>query len=198
MLKYFCFLILLTLPISTYSQQFEGGFFGGFSASQIDGDTYSGYNKLGFTSGAYATRELTRNLNLKLEFRYIQKGANKKVTENSMSIDKTKLQYAEIPLLLQYFYNKEIFLEGGLIPEFLLASAEDFGDGYIDPTNPFHRFSLEGALGAGYFISNHIAIGARYSYSLLPARDHASGQILRLNLGQRNNVISFSLYYHFR
>jgi len=196
--KYICILILLSLTITSYSQQFNGGFFAGLSASQIDGDTYSGYNKLGFTAGAYATRELNRNFIFKTEVRYIQKGANKRVTEDSRTMDKTKLQYAEIPLLVQYFYNKEIFLEGGLVPEFLLASAEDFGDGYIDPTNPYHRFSLEGALGAGYFISSHIAAGARYTYSLLPARDHASGQIFRLNLGQRNNVISFSLYYHFR
>ena len=198
MLKYFCFLILVTLSITSYSQQFEGGFFGGFSASQIDGDTYSGYNKLGFTAGAYATRELNRNFNLKTEVRYIQKGANKKVTENSMSMDKTKLQYAEIPLLAQYFYNSKIFMEAGLVPEFLLASAEDLGYGYADPTKPYHLFSLEGALGAGYFLSEHFAAGARYTYSLLPTRDHASGQIFRLNLGQRNNVISFSLYYHFR
>jgi len=198
MVKHIFITFLIFIAFPGFSQQFQGGFFGGFSASQIDGDTYSGYNKLGFTAGAYATRELSRNINLKTEVRYIQKGANKKVTENSLSMDKTKLQYAEIPLLVQYFYNNEFYFEGGIVPEFLLASAEDFGDGFIEPTNPYHLFSLEGTLGAGYFLSRHIAAGARYTYSLLPARDHASGQILRLNLGQRNNVISFSLYYHFR
>ncbi len=192
--------ILITFAIPSFSQQFEGGFFGGFSASQVDGDTFSGYNKVGITAGAYTTRKINRNLNWKTEIRYIQKGAYKKSTEIDRTMFKTSLHYAEIPLLLHYFYSKQVFLEGGLVPEILLASKEENQDGIISDeySKPFHRFTLEATAGVGYFLTDHIAAGARYNYSVLPARDHASGQTLRLNWGQRNNVISFSLYYHFR
>ena len=197
MYKYFVFLILCTIAVPAFSQQFEGGFFGGFSASQIDGDLFSGYNKIGITAGAYITRKINRNFNLKTEIRFIQKGAFKRNTENDPTLFKTSLQYAEVPILLQYFHNKKLFFEAGLVPEVLLTDKEEDQDGLIS-YEPYNRFSLEGTAGIGYFFNNNLALGARHNYSLLPVRDHASGQSLRLNRGQYNSVISFSLYYHFR
>jgi hypothetical protein len=200
MLKYILSFFILTISISSFSQQFEGGFFGGFSASQIDGDRFSGYNKVGITAGAYIIREINRNLNWKSEIRYIQKGSYKKNTEADPTMYKTSLHYAEIPSLLQYFYNKKVFFETGLVPEILLASKEENEDGVVpdDQSLPFHRFTLEGTAGVGYFFTKNLAAGFRYTYSLLTARDHASGQAYLLNRGQYNNVLSFTLYYHFR
>jgi hypothetical protein len=197
MRKYIVALLIIACSMPAFSQKFEGGFFGGFSASQLDGDTYSGYNKIGLTGGAYFTRKISRDLTWKTEIRYIQKGSNKKVTEASATIYRTSLHYAEVPLMLQYFKNKNLFFEGGLVPEVLLASKEEDETGIITE-KPFHRFSFEGTAGAGYFFTKHLAGGMRFTYSLYPARAHASNQTYRLNLGQRNNVFSFSLYYHFR
>ncbi len=191
------FLLLLLIALPGFSQKFEGGFFGGLSASQLDGDTYSGYNKAGLTAGAYFTRKMNRELSWKTEIRYIQKGSNKRVTNSSPTIYRTSLHYAEVPLLIQYYKNRNLFFEGGLVPEFLLASSEEDETGAISE-KPFNRFSFEGTAGAGYFLTKHLAGGIRFTYSLYPARAHASNQTYRLNLGQRNNVFSFSLYYHFR
>jgi opacity protein-like surface antigen len=112
---------------------------------------------------------------------------------------KTSLHYAEIPVLLQYLHKKKMLFEGGLVPEILLAEKEENQDGIIpdDQRISFHRFSLEATGGAGYFLTDHLIAGVRYTYSLYPARKHASSQTLRLNWGQRNNVLSFTLYYHF-
>jgi len=200
MLKNSLLLFFISLSLSSFSQHFEGGFFGGFTASQVDGDRFSGYNKVGITAGAYATKEISRNMNWKTEIRYIQKGAYKKNTEMDPTLFKTSLHYAEIPLILQYFYNEKVFFEGGLVPEILLASKEENEDGIIpdDQSLPFHPFSLEITAGAGYFFTGNLAAGFRYTYSLLTARDHASGQTYLLNRGQYNNVLSFTLYYHFR
>ena len=200
MLKYIFLSILTIISLPLFSQQFEGGFFGGISASQVDGDSFSGYNKLGVTAGAYITRKMNRNLNWKTEIRYIQKGAYKKNTEADPTMFKTSLHYAEIPFLVQYFYNKKIFLEAGLVPEILLTSKEENEDGIIPSGQnlDFHRFTLEATGGAGYFLTGNLAAGFRYNYSILPARDHASGQTYRMNRGQYNNVLSFTIYYHFR
>jgi len=194
----FAFFIILTYP--AFSQQFEGGFLGGFSAAQIDGDEFSGYNKLGITAGAYITKELSSSFKLKTEIRYIQKGAYQKPTEFNAFLFKTSLQYAELPVMLQFFYSEKIYLELGLIPEVLLSSKEEDQNGLIpiDQKLEFHRYSLEAGVGAGYFLTNNLAAGFRYSYSLLTARDHASGQMYMLNRGQYNNVLSFTIYYHFR
>jgi hypothetical protein len=198
--KYILCLIMATLTISSFSQTFEGGFFGGVSASQVDGDRFSGYNKVGLTAGAYVTRKINRSLNWKMEIRYIQKGAYKKNTEFDPTMFKTSLQYAEVPFLLQYFYNRRVFLEAGLVPEILLSSKEESEAGIIpaDQSLPFHHFSAEGTAGVGYFLTDNIAAGFRYTYSILTARDHASGQMYMFNRGQYNNVLSFTIYYHFR
>ncbi len=192
--------ILIFISFPLFSQQFEGGFFGGFSATQVDGDRLSGYNKVGITAGAYTSRKLNSSLNLKTEIRYIQKGAYQKPTDINPEMFKTSLHYAEIPFLLQYFYNDKGYAEAGLIPEILLASKEEDETGIIsvDHLLAFHRFTIEAAAGIGYFLTDHLAAGFRYSYSLLPARDHASGQTYMLNRGQYNNVLCFTMYYHFR
>ena len=200
MLKYILTFITLIFTLPSFSQNFEGGFFAGFCASQIDGDSFSGYNKAGITAGAYVTRKINTNISWKSEIRYIQKGAYKKNTELDNTMFKTSLHYAEIPLMLQYFYNEKVFLEAGLVPEILMASKEENQDGIIpsDQSLPFHRFSIEGTAGAGYFLTDNLAAGFRYTYSLLTARDHASGQTYMLNRGQYNNVLSFTIYYLFR
>jgi hypothetical protein len=193
-------LILLIISIPLFSQQFEGGFFGGVSASQIDGDNFAGYNKGGFTAGAYITREITRNINWKTEIRYIMKGSYQKYTEENPVYYKTTLHYAEIPILAQYFFKGKTFFEFGLVPEILLSSKEEDEGGIIpsDQTLPFHRFSLEATAGLGYFLTKNIAAGFRFNYSILTCRDHASGQTYYGNRGQYNNVLSFSIYYHFK
>jgi hypothetical protein len=200
MIKFLLSVILIILSASLFSQDFEGGFFGGLTASQIDGDLFSGYNKAGITAGVYTTRKISSAINWKLEIRYIQKGSYQKYTETNPVMYKTSLHYVEFPLMLQYYYNRKVYLEAGLIPEILLSSKEEDESGIVpvDQSVAFHRFSMETAAGVGYFLTDKIAAGFRYSYSLLTAREHASGQTYLFNRGQYNNVLSFSVYYHFR
>jgi hypothetical protein len=56
------FIYIITFLVCTgyaYSQQFEGGVLGGLTASQIDGDSYKGYNKVGIQAGAWVHRLFT-------------------------------------------------------------------------------------------------------------------------------------------
>jgi hypothetical protein len=181
-----------------FSQQFEGGFFAGITASQIDGDLLSGYNKLGLSAGAYFTRSINRKIIYKSELRYIQKGARTKNTVSTQSILNTTLHYTEFPLILQYYFNKKLFAEAGLVPEILLFARREEDGLPVDNISPhFHRFTVEGTTGAGYFFTDNLAAGFRYSYSLLPARNHFAGQTYRFNRGEYNNIICFTFYYHF-
>ena len=193
MIKTTLTLILATLSLIAFSQKFEGGFFGGFSASQIDGDQNSGYNKLGITAGAYTTLMINKNFNWKAEIRYIQKGSYIPATYY-----KTSLQYAEVPLIIQYYFNERLFIEGGIVPEILLATKVEDPSGVNPPStiNPFHTFELEGTAGVGYFLTENITAGIRLTYSLFPAGGIVPGTTYAFHRGQYNNVLSFSLYYH--
>ena len=192
-------LIILLLVAGSVSkaQPFGGGFFAGVTASQVDGDTYAGYNKIGITAGAYITKELSRKSDLKVELRYIQKGAYNKGPDQNPSLYKLTLHFVELPLMYQFYIHDNIILDAGLAPEVFLFYKEEDENGEFPEENPFHRFGLEADAGVNYTFSDHIIGGLRYGYSVLPIRDHASGQTYRLNKGQYSNMFSFSIYYQF-
>lgn len=199
MKKTFLLAFSLFASLSLWSQPFEGGFFAGFSASQVDGDTYSGFDKFGITAGAYINREINREWEWKAELRYIQKGAYKGTSVENPDFYRLAIHYVEIPIVIQYYINDEFFLEAGLAPDVYLTHKEEDEHGIIpERESPnHHRFGLNATAGGGYWINDHLNAGIRYSYSAIPMRDHASGQTYLLNRGQYNNVLSLSLYYHF-
>ncbi len=194
--------ILLSLSIISpcFPQLFEGGFFAGFTASQIDGDTYSGYNKPGITAGAYISRDLQNQLNWKAELRYTQRGAYNKGNIQNPSLYKLTLHYIELPLILQYEALNKVILEIGLSPELYLFHREEDEYGVLRQEDypEFHPMGIGGLAGVNYKLTNHIIAGTRYCYSIIPIRDHASGQTYLLNRGQYSNVISLNLFYHFK
>ena len=202
MKPFYFFLITLFISLSSFSQPFEGGFFAGVSASQVDGDTYAGYNKLGLTAGGYISGDIKRNRNLKwkAELRYIQKGAFKKTSLENPDYYRLAIHYVEIPFLLQFYFQDKLYLEAGFSPDVYLFHREEDEYGEISTENgpEYHRFGVNAHAGIGYFITDQIILGIRNSYSVIPMREHASGQTYLLNRGQYNNVLGLSLYYHFK
>ncbi len=56
-------LFLMTLlKLTSLSQNFKGGLIAGLSASQVNGDTYGGYNKAGLIFGGYANKTISEKL----------------------------------------------------------------------------------------------------------------------------------------
>ncbi len=51
-----------------------------FTATQVDGDTYGGYNKAGFQGGVFVNTRLSDLFSAQLEIKYTGKGARKPVT----------------------------------------------------------------------------------------------------------------------
>ena len=45
-----------------YGQEFSYGIYGGITASQVDGDSYSGFNKLGGTGGLFFKKHIYAGL----------------------------------------------------------------------------------------------------------------------------------------
>lgn len=192
-------LFLLFIPCLLFSQNFDGGFFAGLSMSQVDGDNYWGYNKPGLTAGAYITREMTRETDLRMELRFTQKGAFKRSTERDPSYYKVSLQYVEMPLLFQYRYRRTILFMAGISPDVLLLSAEEDDTGILPPEfHPaFRRFSAGINGDVTWSFTENIMVGTRFTYSILPVREHGGGAVYLLNRGWYNNVLTFNVYYHF-
>ncbi len=184
------------------AQSFNGGLIGGFSTSQVDGDTYAGYHRIGLNVGAFVNHGLTKNLLWQMELKFIQKGSYKNQNPDigDYFIYNLRLNYFEVPFLIRYVHKNKFSVEAGIAFGYLAKSKEGNQDGEFpyDPNIPnFHKFELSSQLGAYYYFTDNFWINTRYSYSILPIRPHASGAVYLMNRGEYNNVIQFALYYCF-
>lgn len=190
----FCFFCLL-FSLELSSQEFNGGFYTGVAASQLDGDQFEGYNKAGFLFGAYINRKVYTQTQFQLGLRYMQKGSKKADTKNNVYY-KSHLHYVEMPLTLKYLYNKKLAFEGGFALGYLLKALEDKdGAGLLLAEPDFNKLEFSGLLGVTYFWTEKISFQAHFSYSLLPVRPFFP-DYNTIQKGQYNNVVYFSLAYH--
>jgi hypothetical protein len=189
-------LVLFFTAWAARGQLFTGGVAGGLAASQIEGDEYAGYYKAGGSLGAWTRTNLKGKLQVQMEVRYIMKGAGKQTNTEDPSYYRVQLHYAEVPLLAVYTLRKKLAFESGIGFAFLIASGEDLdGYGYLDPDPPFRGIDLNWQAGVNYAFTSRISGDIRFSYSLIPVRNHPGSQTYRLNQGQYNNTVGFAISY---
>ena len=192
-------LVALFICGPAQAQEFNAGFFGGVTASQVDGDLYSGFNKLGLTAGAFVNREIDYNIYWQLEIKYVSRGAYKGSDPNDPSIFKVVYRYAEIPLSVHYLYAERVQAEIGISPDVLLhyASYEDNirTDPALDPSN--HRFGMNAFAGIYYWFTPAAGVGFRYTYSVITFRDLDEWHNY-LYRGYFHNVLCLTAAYRFR
>ncbi|OYT17829.1 MAG: hypothetical protein B7C24_00790 [Bacteroidetes bacterium 4572_77] len=199
-LKFFL-LVLVVFGLNTHirAQQFTGGIMAGLVGSQVAGDPSSGYNKLGFYSGAFTHRQFTLKSGAQLEIYYIQKGARENPTkENGQVQYLMRIQYIEIPLLYTYTINPKLDLQTGLAFSYFIGTAyEEYNFNQSVPNTPFHKASATFILGIDYKINDNLSANFRTNNSITPIRDHASGQKRFFNRGQYSDALCFGLVYTF-
>ena len=189
-------ILLLSISGILQAQKFDGGILGGLSASQIDGDSYKGYSKVGIVGGAWVSRMLTYTVAGQMELRYVGKGSLKTNKVNDPTYYKAALHYIDIPLMVQYIYNEQVIFEVGVGPEFLIAYQEQDAGGDLPSREPyFNTFTMSAIAGIGYRFLEVFTFSARFNYSIIPIRDHPSGQEYLLNKGQYSNVLTFTVAY---
>jgi hypothetical protein len=194
--KIYILVFFSILSLSSFSQYFKGGIVAGISASQVDGDTYWGFNKLGLLGGGWVRWMFTDNVSGQIEVKYIMKGAFESDNVNNIVYYKLALHYADVPLIMNYHYREHVLFQLGLSPEFLVLDREYDQYGQTPEDAPsFHKLNLSSIAGIGFVFLERFTAVARYNYSVIPIRAHASGQTYLLNRGQYNNVLTFSIYY---
>ena len=182
--------------ISIHAQNFGGGIILGLSTSQVSGDNLGGFNKAGLLAGGFINLQLSKALKCQMEMTFIQKGSNNpNMNENNYS--DINLSYVEIPLLVKYQQSRSIAIEGGVEAAFLIsASVNDiYGQVPTNSTREFNTTDISIFIGIDYYINPKLILNSRISNSIIPIRAHASGATFKLNKGQYNSVLSFSLHY---
>jgi len=194
-------LCLLFLGISTYikAQSFDAGFVCGIAATQVDGDTYAGYDKAGPIIGIWVGHRINTDFYTRVEFRYAQKGSfAKKVDEGvSSSYYRMRLNYFELPLIVGYRlrsgFNPIVGLSAGYLAK--AKEMDQLGSFPSEDIQKFNKFEFAGLFGVEYNKSERWAFYLVFSYSFLPIRNQPTNPVNRWDKGQYNNVLELVARY---
>lgn len=200
--------ILLLSSIHLHAQRFDGGFKLGLSLSQVDGDTYAGYNKAGLTGGMYVKTAMKNNFFAKMEIIYKAAGAHETGTIDDPVNYKLALHYIRLPLAIEYVYDNQWTAEAGFSNGYLMGHYAEGMDGtgnIVEILNdvPLKSYDLGILFGVGYILNDRVSFNARFTYSLLPIRKYPNldfnygplARTLGVNKGDYNNILSFTVNY---
>lgn len=207
--KCFCIITILFFSGSAlFSQPFHGGLIAGFTASQVDGDSYSGYNKPGIQAGVFISFELLPWLDTRMEIKYTSRGAREPAADDNTGSYLLGLHYIDIPVMASLKYRKIGAFELGLISGYLFKAAgeDDAGKLPEEYLVDFHKFDLGLLIGADVNITQKIAVNIRYSYSICSIRDLDSagsyyswfGKLFGHSKGDFNNYLALGISYRIR
>jgi hypothetical protein len=194
--------IVTMLSVSSFSlkgQQVTTGMYGGVTASQVSGDYYTGFNKIGWTVGFFMNRPIAYNIHWQAELKYGTRGVYKGPSDADLTLYKSSYHILELPLSVHYLYDDKILAELGISPELLVTTFFWDENGLLDrstyPEN--RRFGLNVFAGVGYWINERIMAGIRYTNSAVPFRDPAEWNHPQYR-GYFHNIISLSMAYRFK
>jgi hypothetical protein len=193
---YIILIFLLLTSSAIFAQKFNGGVLGGLSASEISGDGKWGPNHAGIYAGVFVNRYFSPRSSFQMELDFIQKGSRENPdSTNNYDFYLLRLNYVELPLHYKYDFHERGTLEAGLSLGVLIYSYEEGNPGNPPSGGEFDKTDLSFNFGAYYTIFENLRVNVRYSNSLIKVRDHSSGATYRLNRGQYNEVLSFTLHY---
>lgn len=195
--------LLLASPLFVLSQvEFGGGVKFGAITSQVHGDSYAGFNKIGLSGGFFTDMNFGGASTVLFEILYSQKGSrnNPNTANGDFSFFKLELNYIEIPVT----YSHEIGgvdIRAGLYYGYLMNSSQDTGSGEGSVSPPFRKYDIGGHIGAAYdFTEDKAFIELRLSNSIISTRGApASSSIPGLGYdgGGYNTAIQLFLGYKF-
>lgn len=173
-MKRLILLILLTTAFVTtaFSQEFFGGLILGGTTSQIAGDNRGGYHKVGVVGGAFAGLNLSKDFDVQMELKYIQKGSRSTDLENNPVFDPflIQLNYVDLPIVFGYNLNKLnindvnlkwLKFEFGLSLDVLINARQEIQGITVPANNPWNRFVVNTVFGVRVNVAENIEIGLR-------------------------------------
>ena len=166
-------ILLFLLQFASAQNKFDGSLVFGLNASQIDGDNWWGYDKLGLHGGLKINYGINGPWFVSLEMLYSQRGSQNKLLDiNSGPLQALNLRYLELPIMAlfkDWWIEKDDYFkvnaEAGFSYGYMFESTVSEGlfttekEGFVA-----NDFSI--LLGGNYFINKHWGFGVRYTRSL--------------------------------
>lgn len=168
-------LLILVAQLYSYSwaQVFSGKLVGGISSSQISGDGAEGYLQFGFYAGIGAEAKINDTWSLQSSLMFNQKGARVYKTSNNFNTYRLRVNYIEVPILLDYNYGKF----SGQIGPYLgvkLNQKERTQFGITDNPRQFNPFDFGVQAQLSYQLKERIELSLAFQNSMLPVRAHST------------------------
>jgi len=184
---------------------FYGGVECGANFCQVDGDNFAGYHKTGFNVGGIVYTKLDEHVAASIEVLYVQKGSRSKgyftMSPGQFIVDYgITLNYAQVPIVLNYFDNHKNHFGGGVSYSRLGTSKEYITTSPTPNTIDLNLFPFKKSdycllLNGSLHCWKGLYLNMRFEYSLLSIRDKVPQGYSR---GQQfNNVYSIRLMYLF-
>ncbi len=201
--------LLAILPLLAVGQSEEVRQFGSFTAgvklglctSQIAGDNYGGYNKVGPTGGVLIFTPLGDKTDIQMEINYCNRGSRDPADPDKGKLDsyRINLHYIDIPLLVKFKTWKFQF-ETGLTNGIFISSTEE--DEFGTVTNSifdFNTYELAFNLGANLPLTKNWIFNARYHRSIIPiANQRVLVPWFGFLGGSYNDALSFTIIRYLR
>jgi len=194
-------ILFLILAIAACAQRFEGGFIAGFNATQVEGDTFKGYNKPGALAGFYIQTDVAPAIFAGMEIKYSQKGARNRIKPKDPNPEKyiMRLGYIDVPLYVGFRTNERGSILAGVSAGYLMHAQEfdEYGEFQLEDQNAFNSLDLQPFVGFKFDFLEQVSVDLRFALSVLPIRGQPGENATNyywLN-NQFNNVISLALYY---
>jgi hypothetical protein len=168
--KYVLGIILLFMVGKTSGQRFSLGPAVGIVASQLDGDGFQGYDKLGMRVGLRVEAHIQPKLDFVIELLYEQKGSRFESVELEY-LDQGKnrileFDYAEIPVIFRFYQRKldKLFFETGasisrlIRYEFVeIGKTQGFSE-FQDISKALKKQEINLLFGTGWQASEHLGL----------------------------------------
>jgi hypothetical protein len=187
---------------------FYGGLLVGANFTQVDGDNYAGYHRVGINAGGIVYTKFDEHLAASIEILYSQKGSRghfdqQNVNHNLVSGYKLLLDYAEVPLQLCYFDRRKSHFGAGFSIARLVSVKEEGKLNGVAVTDfdkyPVKKMDYNFIIGGSLHLWQGLFFNARFQYSLAPIRKGA-GNVPPEFAGrneQYNNMWTVRLMYLF-
>ena len=190
---------LLGMTIASYSQPLTYGLYGGITASQVNGDSYTGFGRIGLNAGGFMNQYIVSDIYWQVELKYVIRGVYKGPEDYDPTLFRSTYHYLELPLSTHYLYDDKFLVEIGISPEVLLATSYEDENGELNPSSyPENRtFGMSVFIGFGYWFSPTMGVNLRYTNSALPFRKPEEWNNPQYK-GYFHNVVSLSLTYRFK
>ncbi len=195
--------LFIMMAFVGFGQQFHGGLMAGVAGTQVDGDSFSGYDKAGIFAGGFVNYDLGPASTLQLELTYFQKGS--RVNPDSANDYRQyifRANYIEMPVLYIHKFGK-FRVSAGPSAGFLVGHYEeaqyDIRSDDEDYNRPA-RVTLQVNVGIQFFFAEHWGADFRTNQSILNIRSgNMSGDIYRFwGYGQFHNTLVLSLIYQIK